>query len=271
MTRIFDALRKARSAGAAAMPHPVPLPAGPARRGPAIDPLPSATAQIEPLRPVSGPVLGFPLAVPGELEEDVIQQMTGLRISIEAALPDRSRRVVMIQSSQRREGATTIALQFARALARDGRQRVVLLDAHALHPALTLDPEHRVAVPRGPAGRARKVAPARAAATLSSWPVAEDVHRSGAFPVGVLRELIETVGAGCNWVVVDGPPVLISAEACALAAAADGVILVVQSGRTKRPVLARSVELLSKAGARVFGTVLNRRRLEIPEFIYRRI
>ena len=47
--------------------------------------------------------------------------------------------------------------------------------------------------------------------------------------------------------------------------------MVVQAGRTKRPVLSRSVDLLRKAGARVLGTVLNRRRLEIPGFIYRRI
>jgi Mrp family chromosome partitioning ATPase len=36
-------------------------------------------------------------------------------------------------------------------------------------------------------------------------------------------------------------------------------------------VLARSADMLRKAGARVLGTVLNRRRLEIPDFIYRRI
>ena len=270
MTRIFEAFRKARASAATALPHAAAPPAAESpRRIPAIGPL--QVPQIEPARQVSGPALGYPLLVPGDLEDDVIQQMTGLRISIEAALPNRSRRVVMIQSSQRREGASTIALQFARALARDERQRVALLDAHAQHPGLAVDPERRVAVPRGAAGRGRKGASAGAAATLAAWPVTQEVYGSGALSVGVLQELIDTVGGGCAWVVVDGPPVLVAAEACALAAAVDGVILVVQSGRTKRPVLARSVELLGKAGARVLGTVLNRRRLEIPEFIYRRI
>jgi hypothetical protein len=31
------------------------------------------------------------------------------------------------------------------------------------------------------------------------------------------------------------------------------------------------VDLVNRAGGRVLGIVLNRRRLEIPEFIYRRI
>ena len=74
-----------------------------------------------------------------------------------------------------------------------------------------------------------------------------------------------------DWIVIDGPPVLESPDAAMLAAVADGVVLVVQAGRTKRPVLTRSVDLLRKAGGRVLGIVLNRRRLEIPEFIYRRI
>jgi Mrp family chromosome partitioning ATPase len=52
---------------------------------------------------------------------------------------------------------------------------------------------------------------------------------------------------------------------------ADGVVLVVRSGHTKRPVVSRAVDLLRKSGARVVGTVLNRRRLEIPGFLYRRI
>jgi Mrp family chromosome partitioning ATPase len=56
-----------------------------------------------------------------------------------------------------------------------------------------------------------------------------------------------------------------------LSAIADGVVLVVQAGRTKRPVLSRAVELVGKAGGRVLGCVLNRRQLEIPEFIYRRL
>jgi len=56
-----------------------------------------------------------------------------------------------------------------------------------------------------------------------------------------------------------------------LAALADGVVVVVQAGRTKRPVLTRSVDMVSRAGGRVLGMVLNRRRLEIPGFIYRRI
>jgi Mrp family chromosome partitioning ATPase len=62
-----------------------------------------------------------------------------------------------------------------------------------------------------------------------------------------------------------------SPDAAVLAEVADGVVVVVQAGRTKRPVLTRSVDLVRRAGGRVLGIVLNRRRLEIPGFIYRRL
>jgi hypothetical protein len=75
---------------------------------------------------------------------------------------------------------------------------------------------------------------------------------------------------GAFYLAID-PSVLYSAEAASLAAIADGVVVVVEAGRTKKPVLGRAVDLLRKAGARVIGSVLNRRQLEIPEFIYRRI
>ena len=72
-------------------------------------------------------------------------------------------------------------------------------------------------------------------------------------------------------VVVDGPPVLEAPEASSLAGVADGIVLVVHAGRTKKPVLSRAVDLLRKGGGRVLGSVLNRRRHEIPNFIYRRL
>ena len=86
-----------------------------------------------------------------------------------------------------------------------------------------------------------------------------------------LRETLDAVASGYDWILIDGPPVLESPEAPTLGVVADGVVVVVQAGRTKRPVLSRSVDLLNRSGGRLLGVVLNRRRLEIPEFIYRRI
>ncbi|HEY2955032.1 MAG TPA: hypothetical protein VGK89_07275 [Candidatus Eisenbacteria bacterium] len=272
MTRIFDAFRKAQAhANPGALKPPPPAAAPPPRMGTVIGRAMGAAQRAEPAEAPSPALRGYPLVAGAALEDDVIQQMTSLRISIESALPEQARRVVMVQSSQRKEGATTVAHQLARALARDERQRVLLVDAHARHPGLEVDSASRTAFAARAAGRAPRAAEAAGAPNLVALPVSEEAHRTGILTAGALRDLIETAAMACDWIVVDGPPVLESPEAAALGALADGVVLVVQAGRTRRPVLARSAELLRKSGARVLGTVLNRRRLEIPGFIYRRI
>lgn len=237
MTRIFDALRKSSTAR-----HAAP------RRD-----------------------HGFPLVGSIPLADDVVREMTSLRVTLDATLADRSPRIVMFLSSQGGEGNTTVALRFAQTLARDPKLRTLYVDAHARRPALEFDPAHRVVtVDRRLLGRANADA-SMAHANLSAIPVSEELRRIGVFSPVAARELIDRAGPSFDWIVFDGPPVLESPEAAQLASVSDGVLVVVQSGRTKRPVLSRSVDLLRKAGVRVLGSVLNRRRLEIPEFIYRRI
>jgi len=270
MTRIFDAFKKAQGGKSPGMLLSVPpLPTGAPRMGSAIGRALGATQRVDPPSPASGSLRAYSFAAGAPLEDDVIQQMTSLRISIESALPEQGRRVVMIQGSQRGEGATTVAHHFARTLAREERLRVLIVDANARRPALEADGASRTAFPRGASEMPQ--AEGGGSSNLFAWPVSEEAHRTGVLSAGAVKELIEAVGIACDWVVIDGPPVLESPEAAALAVAADGVVLVVQAGRTKRPVLSRSADLLRKAGARVIGTVLNRRRLEIPGFIYRRI
>jgi Mrp family chromosome partitioning ATPase len=276
MTRIFDALRKARALGPppAALGPPAPAPGPQAARLPFGGPV-GLAAGVAPLppRPILAPPALVPLPGPPPMSDDVIREMGTLRVHLESALPERSPRIVMLVSAQGGEGTTTVATQLATALARDGSIRVLLVDAHARRPALTA--KTRPGSPqRSLFGTKRRPGPEPDPAIserLRVLPLPEEFRSPGGVSVPAMRQLLDSVQAGFDWVIVDGPPVLESPDTAALASAVDGVVMVVQAGRTKRPVLSRSVELLRKAGARVLGTVLNRRRLEIPGFIYRRI
>ena len=199
-----------------------------------------------------------------------LAQQEGLRIGLEAALPELSSRSVLFQSSQGGEGATTIAAQFATLLAGDARVRPLLVDLHARRPGIgarfgiggTSAPVHGVA--RASANEADDQ-------TLAVLPLPESIAQRGYVTPDAVRALLASVAGHFDWILFDGPPVLESAEAVELAALMDGVVVVVEAGNTKRPVVTRAVELLRKGNARVLGSVLNRRRLEIPDFIYRRI
>ncbi len=264
MSRIFDALRKAQ-AGRSEPATPPPL-APPPR--PAMGGHPGGPAHAE--RAVE-PRAGTPLALSVTLDDEVVQQMTTLRIGLESALPERGCRVVIFQGPQGGEGTTTVAHQFAGTLARDRTLHILLVDANASRPTIELDPAHRIARCPVLASGMSPGPDVGVVINLHALPVTAERRLTGVYSPAEARELVEHSSGSYDWVVIDGPPVLDSSDAAPLAAVADVAVLVAQAGRTKRPVLARSAELLRKAGARVVGTVLNRRQLEIPEFIYRRL
>ncbi len=256
MTRIFDALRKAEAGREASMP-PAPVPMPTVSRAPARGGAVARTAM---------PLLGSV-----EVNEDIVRAMATLRVSLEAALRDRASRTVLFVGPQGGEGSSTVALQFAQVLARDSRMRPLLVDCHVRRPAYEVDETGRCAVldrrlMSGPADQSAVVA-----SNLFVVPLSAELRGAGMIQPSELRELLDANATGFDWIVLDGPPVLDAPDSAALGSVADGVVMVLQAGRTKRPVLTRAADLLTKSGSRLLGSVLNRRVLEIPEFIYRRI
>lgn len=252
MTRIFDALKKAEGAQGA--------PAAPAE----------STSWSAPR---GGEILrtAMPLLGAAPLGEDALRAVTSLRVGLESALPDRGVRIVLFLSPQGGEGTSTVALQFAQMLARDAATRPLLIDCNARRPAYHLEPGQRCALLDRALLATSTLEAAEVVPNLSVVTVAPELRQAGMIPPGTLRATIEANASGFDWIVLDGPPVLDSPDAAAFGPVADGVVIVLQAGRTKRPVMTRAAELLGKSGARLLGTVLNRRVLEIPEFIYRRI
>jgi Mrp family chromosome partitioning ATPase len=199
--------------------------------------------------------------------EQVTREMTTLRVTLESALPESASRTIVFMSSQGGEGTTTVAAQFVITLAADGRSRVLFVDANAQHPTLLVG----TGVTGPLMGLFATGHGSESMAAVDLLPVPEAVRLSGLYSPGDLAGQLQSLQPHYDWIVVDGPPVLYASDAAGIGAIADGVVVVIEAGRTKRPVLSRAVDLLRKAGARVLGSVLNRRQLEIPEFIYRRI
>ncbi len=71
-----------------------------------------------------------------------------------------------------------------------------------------------------------------------------------------VADLLDDLKGEYDHVVLDGPAVLPSADALALARVADGVLLVVQSGETKASVLAHVEVRLRRVAAHVTGAAL---------------
>lgn len=71
-------------------------------------------------------------------------------------------------------------------------------------------------------------------------------------------ELIAKLQEKADVVLVDTPPLLAVSDASVLAARADGVLVVVSAGQTRRAAVQQAVEDLRKVGANVVGGVLNK-------------
>jgi len=70
-------------------------------------------------------------------------------------------------------------------------------------------------------------------------------------------------------IIIDTPPIIAVTDAGILGAKSDGVIMVVQAGRTQRGIVKRAKELLYQSHAKVLGHVLTNIEYHLPEYIYR--
>jgi non-specific protein-tyrosine kinase len=71
-----------------------------------------------------------------------------------------------------------------------------------------------------------------------------------------MDQIIAQLTGQADFVLFDAPPVLAAADAIILGAKTDGVLLIIQAGKTRRDHSERARELLEKAGVRIVGAAL---------------
>ena len=71
-----------------------------------------------------------------------------------------------------------------------------------------------------------------------------------------MDQIISQLAGEADFVLFDAPPVLVAADAAILGAKTDGVLLVIQAGKTRRDHSERARELLQKAKVHIIGAAL---------------
>lgn len=185
------------------------------------------------------------------------EQFRVLHLRLERARVSRPLAVVAVTSAVAGEGKSLTVACLAASSARRGR-KTLLVDCDLRRPTQA----SLFGVDEGPglgavlAGRASIASVLRKGpgelALLPAGTLPEDVSAllSGPMLGRVLRELRD----GYQEIYLDLPPALPFADAMLAAAAADGVLVVVRSGRTPAEKVAQAVEAL--AGAPLLGCVL---------------
>ncbi len=192
-----------------------------------------------------------------------------LRASLVSIAVPSGLHTILIAASRHGEGATTVAIGLATALAKERDSRVLLVEANLRSPsfssALPLTTESGLI--DFAAGRA---APEALATRLDGFSFS--VISAGAtsnYPVDfeILDSLLTRLRSQYDFIVIDAPPVNSYADTSVIATKVDGVILVVEADRTPVVDAEAAKRQLDKIGARILGVVLNRRRSYIPAFL----
>lgn len=84
-----------------------------------------------------------------------------------------------------------------------------------------------------------------------------------------MKEFLSTVKAKFDFVLIDMPPIIAVTDASIVGPQSDGVLMVIQAGRTQRGIVKRAEELLNQSHSKVLGQVLTNIEYHLPEYIYR--
>jgi Mrp family chromosome partitioning ATPase len=101
----------------------------------------------------------------------------------------------------------------------------------------------------------------RAQVTDSLIPYESDLER--------FRDVLTVLKKKYRYILVDSPPVIPFNDATRICEVTDGVVLVVESERTRSEVVDHALDRLKSAGADILGIILNKREFHIPKGVYR--
>lgn len=224
------------------------------------------------LRDAAGaPVLGVipidpaakkaPLIVQSHAHSRRAEAFRQLRTNLQFVDADRPARVMVVTSSVGSEGKSTTAANLAVSFA-ETEKSVLLIEGDLRRPRVSdyLGIERSVGLTNVLAGQAE------IEDVLQHWGRGNlTVLPSGTIPPNPsellgshgMQELLADFRTQYDLVIIDAPPLLPVTDAAVVSVIADGAVVIVRAGKTKRQQLASSMASLRSVDARVLGCVLN--------------
>ena len=201
----------------------------------------------------------------------VAEAFRTLRTNVEFSGVDRRLQTIVVTSPSAGEGKSTTVANLAVAMAEGGKQ-VIAVDADLRRPGLhgLFDLSNREGVSSSVIGdlallpiQDTGVPGLRLLASGPTPPNPAELLGSQRF-----QALVDRLRAEADYVIFDTPPAAALSDAAILAARADGVILVVGAGRTKRDLAQRAKEQLERVNAHILGVVLSGVRADASLYAY---
>lgn len=193
------------------------------------------------------------------------REMVELYENIEALLPNLKHKVIQLVGSREREGTSTIALELAKACATRWNQSVLLIGLGEEGPSFEV-----FVSPDNPAWQAD------IEESTGLCHIGKNNSHLNSFNMvsGIRAEVSGQSGAFLknlrNWfdlILIDSSPLDHNSDALGIVRKVDGVVLVVEAGKTRQSVARASADQIRRHGGRILGVALNKQRSYIPDFI----
>jgi Mrp family chromosome partitioning ATPase len=202
-------------------------------------------------------------------------EISGLVQRINLMMGGDAQKKITFLSARPQEGTSAIARKFAESMAEEIQRKVLLIDAGPLDRERFITDGINPAI--GIAGSYTDGGKPTDAIHkidynlyLGRWQGESDSNNAGGKAL-YDTELWQSLQKEFPYIVIDAPSLQSSSEGIALAVTADATILIVEAETTRQPVIENLRSTLESAGAKVVGTVMNKRRMYIPEGVYGRM
>lgn len=196
------------------------------------------------------------------LKSPVAEAYKTLRTNIQYSNPDSKLNVILVTSAAQSEGKSTTAANLAVTLAQS-EKRVLLIDCdfrkssiHKIFGIINAKGVTNVLVQNVDYHEISNMVEIENLEVLTSGP--KPPNPSELLGSARMEAFINSAVAEYDMIIIDAPPVLPVTDSMVLARLADGVIFVVDYGKTTNEMAKAALEKLKKVDAKILGVVINK-------------
>jgi capsular exopolysaccharide synthesis family protein len=215
-----------------------------------------------------------PATPKGELIGPSPEWCKEIKARISTQYPDDQIKTIMFTGTKRESGCSRTAVGFAVSLAKAYNHRVLLIDVNLRNPGVHKFFDHTNTyglfdVFLDNHSAIDKKTRERLFVITCNGDYTEEVD--GLLGSERFDRFLQKMRERFDYIILDSPPVTMSPEIRFVSSKMDGVILMLESGKTRRHVALKAKQEIEVAGGNFLGVVLNRRKYHIPNWIYKRL
>lgn len=204
----------------------------------------------------------------------IAEQFRSVRTSIEFSTDEKECQVIVVTSSEQNSGKSLVSSNLALTFSQKGK-KTLLIDGDMRNPSI----KKYFYIPSGH-GLSSLI---KSKVSTQNYLFETNEKNLFILPAGItppnpadllgssyMEQLIKELRKEFDHIIIDTPPVLAVSDAILVSAFADGVILVVRSGKTTKQNAKKVIRLLNQSSTPIIGSILNDVKMKLTDYYYQK-